>query len=229
MLNVKRRELVVPGELVAEGDYLLGEGLFRDGREIYSSVVGLVDIRGRKVRVIPLQGRYVPKPGDKVIGIVIDAFYYGWILDLNSPYTGTLFASDLLGRKVDFSREDLSEYLEAGDAVFVKVKEVDELMHVSLEADKWGMGKLKGGKLVEISSAKIPRVIGRGGSMISMLQGVSGCRLRVGQNGRVMVWGRDLKRVNAIVEALLMIEREAHTTGLTDRVREFLEKRIGGK
>jgi exosome complex RNA-binding protein Rrp4 len=39
-----------------------------------------------------------------------------------------------------------------------------------------------------------------------------------------MIWGDDQRMVNAVVEALLMIEREAHTSGLTDRVKQFLEK-----
>ncbi len=229
MLHVENRQLVVPGQFIAEGDYPVSEGVFREGDRVYSSVLGLADIRERKISVIPLQGRYIPKRGDRVIGVVIDAFYSGWTLDLNSPYTGKLFVSGLLDRKVDLDKEDISEYLEVGDTVSAEVVDVDELMNVLLEASDRGMGKITGGKLVEISPPKIPRVIGRKGSMISMLQKVSGCRINVGQNGRVMVWARDMERVSPVVEALLMIEREAHTSGLTDRVREFLEKSIGGE
>jgi exosome complex RNA-binding protein Rrp4 len=39
-----------------------------------------------------------------------------------------------------------------------------------------------------------------------------------------MVWGRDERMVDAVVEALFTIEREAHTSGLTDRIRLMLEK-----
>lgn len=65
--------------------------------------------------------------------------------------------------------------------------------------------------------------------MISTLQKVGGCKVRIGQNGRIMIWGHDPDKVQRVTEAILMIEREAHTSGLTDRVREFLEKSKGGK
>jgi exosome complex component RRP4 len=88
------------------------------------------------------------------------------------------------------------------------------------------MGRIEGGKLVEISPAKIPRVLGRKGSMLKVIESKTGCTLAVGQNGRIIVWGDDPRMVNLAVEAILMIEREAHTSGLTDRVALMLE---GGK
>lgn len=200
------------------------EGAFQEGRQVYASVVGLADLRGQNIRIIPLQGRYIPKQGDVIIGVVVDSHYSGWILDMNSPYTGNLFISDLLRRKVDLVREDISQYLEMGDVVIAKVKEIDERMRVQLEAGEPGMGRVEGGKLVEISPAKVPRVIGRKGSMLNTLQDVGECRLKVGQNGRIMIWGEDPHMINAVVEALLMIEREAHISGLTDRVHLMLEK-----
>lgn len=229
MINVENRQLVLPGELIAEGDYVVHEGAFREKDQIYSAVLGLTDIREKIIRVIALQGRYIPKRGDRVIGLVIDEFFSGWALDINSPYTGKLFVSGLLDRKVDLDREDISQYLSIGDVVMAEVDDVDELMRVTLRACDRDMGKMTDGKLVDISPAKTPRVIGRKGSMISTLQRAGDCRVRVGQNGRVMVWGPDPGKIGTVVEAILMIEREAHTSGLTDRVREFLEKDKGGK
>lgn len=230
MIHVQDRELVVPGQLIAEGSYRLQEGTFREGNQVYSAVVGLVDLRGKEIKVIPLQGRYIPSQGDLVVGVVIDSHYSGWILDLNSPYTGNLFVSDLLHRKVDLNREDISSYLSIGDVVVAMVKDVDERMRVLLETDAPDTGKVEGGELVEISPVKVPRVLGRKGSMLNTLQNVTGCRVSVGQNGRILIEGKDQRMVNTVVEALLMIEREAHTSGLTDRVRLLLEKAksVGG-
>ena len=224
MLHVQNRELVVPGQLIAEGDYRVYEGAFREDKQVYASVVGLADLRGQNIRIIPLQGRYIPKQGDVVIGVVVDSHHSGWILDINSPYTGNLFVSDLLRRKVDLVREDISQYLSMGDVVIAGVKDVNERMRVQLEASEPGMGRVEGGKLIEISPMKIPRVIGRKGSMLKTLQNVGECRIKVGQNGRIMVWGKNPRMTNAVIEALLMIEREAHTSGLTDRVHLMLEK-----
>jgi exosome complex component RRP4 len=224
MIPAEKRELVVPGDLIAEGKYRLREGVFREGERVYSSVVGLAELRGDVVRVIPLRGRYVPRVGDTVIGIVVDTHYSGWIVEINSPYTGNLLVSDFLGRKVDLFREDTSKYLNIKDVVALRVKEVDERMQTMLEAGRSGLGKIRGGKLVDISPAKIPRVLGKKGSMLEVLQRVGGCRLLVGRNGRIMVWGRDERMVDVVVEALFTIEREAHTSGLTDRIRLMLEK-----
>jgi exosome complex component RRP4 len=222
--ETQKRELVVPGQFIVEGKYKLREGVFREGERVYSSVVGLMEVRGDVVRVIPLRGRYLPKVGDVVIGIVVDMHYSGWIVDINSPYTGNLFVSDFLGRKVDLFREDVSKYLKIKDVAALRVRDVDERMQILLEAGKPGLGKIKGGKLLDISPAKIPRVLGKKGSMLEVLQKVGGCRLLVGRNGRIMVWGRDERMVDAVMGALLTIEREAHTSGLTDRIRLMLEK-----
>ncbi len=224
MMHVDERELVVPGQVLAEGDYKVGDGVFRSNDQICSSEVGLADKRGKTVRVIPLEGRYIPKEGDRVIGIVKESYYAGWILDISSPYEGNLSVSSLAGRKVDLDEEALEEFAEVGDVIEAKVQEVDELMDIRLDIGDNERGKISGGRLIEISPSKVPRVIGRKGSMISVLQKVGECTLSVGQNGRIMIWGDDQEKVNLVVEAVLMIEREAHTSGLTDRVREFLEK-----
>jgi exosome complex component RRP4 len=78
--------------------------------------------------------------------------------------------------------------------------------------------------VVEISAAKIPRLIGRKGSMISMLKRETGCQITVGQNGVVLVWGKSAENERVAVEAIYMVEREAHTRGLTDRIREMIAK-----
>ncbi len=224
MLFVENRELVVPGRLLAEGDYFAGEGTFLEGGKIFSAVIGLAEIREKSISVISLQGRYIPRRGDRVIGIVTDTHPFGWILDLNSPYTGNLMVSELVGRKVDVFREDIGKFLRIGDAVLAEVREVDERWRVQLTASERGMGRIRGGRLVEISPAKVPRVIGRKGSMLKVLEETSGCRLEVGLNGRILIRGRDLKKVNAVVEAILLIEREAHLSGLTDRIKAKLER-----
>lgn len=194
-------------------------------------MVGLAEVEERGVSVIALEGCYEPKMGDDVVGVVSDSHLYGWTVDINSPYMGDLFAQELLG-KVDVFKVELGAYLRVGDLIFAKIGEVSTLRKVKLLARGPGYGKLKGGRLVEITPVKTPRVIGKRGSMLSMIQTVTGCTLKVGQNGRVVIMSEEEEKVSAITEALRMIEREAHTSGLTDRVKAFLEERLkenGGK
>jgi exosome complex component RRP4 len=87
-----------------------------------------------------------------------------------------------------------------------------------------GLGKVTNGRVVEISAAKIPRLIGRKGSMIAMLKTMTNCQITVGQNGVVLVWGKTPENERLAVEAIYMIEREAHTRGLTDRIRDMINK-----
>jgi exosome complex component RRP4 len=229
VIHVQDRSLVVPGELLAEGDYRTGGGVYRDGKSVYSAVVGLASVGEREIRVVPLEGPYIPARGDSVIGIVVDIHYSGWTLDINSPYTGNLFISDFLHRKVDLTRDGPERYLRLGDVVLASVKDVDEKMRVLLETEGPRSGRITGGRMVEIAPVKIPRVLGKKGSMLDTLKRISGCRLIVGQNGRIVIHGEDQRAVDAVINAILKIEREAHTTGLTDRVRFLLEKEIGGR
>lgn len=223
-LHVGERELVVPGQLIADGEYKLGDGVFKDNEGVRASELGLVDKRDNRLRIIPLEGRYLPKEGDRVLGVVVDNYYAGWMVDINAPYEANLSVSSLVQRRVDLDEEALEEFMEVGNVVEAMVSEVDELMDIRLEVEEGMRGKISGGRLVEISPSKIPRVIGRKGSMVSVLQKYGKCTLSVGQNGRIMIWGDDREKVNLVVEAILKIEREAHTSGLTDRIREYLEK-----
>ncbi len=58
--------------------------------------------------------------------------------------------------------------------------------------------------------------------MINLLKRETNCDIFVGQNGRIWISGRD-DMANIAAGALLKIEQEAHTSGLTDRIKEFIE------
>ncbi|MBT3865620.1 hypothetical protein HOF78_00780 [Candidatus Woesearchaeota archaeon] len=86
-----------------------------------------------------------------------------------------------------------------------------------------GLRKISGGRIVEINSAKVPRVIGKQGSMISLLKDKTGCRIIVGQNGLVWVQGAPEHELVAI-DAINFINEKGHLQGLTDRVSGLLDK-----
>jgi len=84
------------------------------------------------------------------------------------------------------------------------------------------------GQLVEITATKIPRVIGRKGSMVSMIKRETGCQITIGQNGLILISGKTPEDERLAVMALHKIEEESHTSGLTDRVTEMLKKEKEG-
>ncbi|ADP77622.1 ribosomal RNA-processing protein RRP4 [Methanothermus fervidus DSM 2088] len=221
MLFVKERDIVVPGEKLAGNDYIAGRGTFIEEDKIYSSVVGLVSIKGKRIEVIPLQGKYIPKKNDSVIGKVVDVKFARWIVDIRSPYSAILPVSEV----IDKGKKNLEEIFGIGDTLFLKIIEVDEVKKVKLGLHEGGPIKLEGGTLAYITPSKVPRVIGRKGSMIKMLKKLTNCEILLGQNG--VIWVKGDKKMEEIVKrALEMIDREAHTSGLTDRVKEFIIRSI---
>src|SRR5665647_776010 len=132
----EKKQLVTPGEMLAEGDYLPGENTYVEAGKIYASRIGLVDSDNKKVNVVALRAFYVP--------------------------------------------------------------------------------------------TMIPRIIGRKGSMISMVKQETNCQIILGLNGVILVTGKTLEEEELAIFVIRKIEEESHTSGLTDRITELLkEKKIG--
>jgi exosome complex component RRP4 len=71
----------------------------------------------------------------------------------------------------------------------------------------------------ERKPTKVPRVIGKGNTMIDQIANLTKCRISVGMNGLVWLNDGDLRLA---VSALRRIEREAHTSGLTEKIKKML-------
>ncbi|HDZ36120.1 MAG TPA: RNA-binding protein [Thermococcus sp.] len=225
---VKSRELVVPGTLLAQGPFKNGRGTFREGNRIYSTVVGLVEVRGNTIRVIPLEGPYIPEVGDNVIGKIVDVRFSNWTVDIGAPYQAGLRVQDAVEERIDLAKTDLRRIFDIGDIIYAKIKAYNEINQIDLTTK--GMpfkgGPLRGGQLVEITPSKVPRLIGKGGSMINLIKKLTGTRIIVGQNGWVWVSGKNEELEKLAIDAILKVNRESHTQGLTDRVKELLMTRL---
>ena len=222
MIFVEDKEIVIPGDILSDEEYHSGRGTFKENDKVCSSLVGLVAIRDKKISVIPLQSKYIPKRGDVVIGEVTDIRFSMWNLDINSPYSGFLPASDVFGKE----KRELNRTFDVGDVLFLRVVDVDEVKKVKLGLKGRGLGKFRGGILINITPTKVPRLIGKKGSMINMIKDETRCEVIVGQNG--VVWVKGEPAMERVAEKVInMIEEQAHTSGLTDRVREMLGKLFG--
>ena len=221
---VERKQIVVPGEKLAEGmDVLPSYGTIRRGENIYSIKFGMVDIKDERIiKVIPLSGVYIPSNGDTIIGRVADIGFAGWQIDIASPYTANLPVGEFMHERVDLLKADLSRYLDIGDIIYAKVINVtkSKIVQLSMKAD--GTRKLIGGRVIRITPSKVPRLIGKKGSMIKIIKDATKCNIIVGQNGYVWIKGSPEAEFRAL-EAIYKIERESHTSGLTDRIKNMLE------
>ncbi len=122
---------------------------------------------------------------------------------------------------IDLEEDDLRDYYEVGDAIVVKVTNVTEGMDVNLSMMDRRCKKLHGGRVIEIAPSKVPRVIGKQGTMVKQIKNETGTNIIVGQNGRVWIQGEN---ANLAARAVKKVEEEAHLDGLTDRIAEFLEE-----
>lgn len=225
----ERKQLVTPGDLIAENDYRAGENTYRENEKIYATRVGLVDYEERRVSVVALKAFYIPAIGDTVIGKVVEAGMSGWTIDIRAPYPARLRASDALGRPFRPQRDDLPSIFDVGDLVIAKIVAYDRTRDPLLTIIEPSLGKITRGQIVEITPTKIPRVIGKKGSMITMLKQETGCQITIGQNGLVLVSGRKPEDERLAIMAIRKIDQEAHTSGLTDRVTEMIRKEKGEK
>jgi len=222
----EKKQLVAPGELLAEGTYFPGENTYREGDKVYASRIGLADSVANKLIVVPLKGCYIPRVDDFVIGRVVDIAMSGWIVDISAPYPALLPLSETPASRGMAARKDLTKIFNVGDLVMAEVIAFDRTRDPLLTIRGRGLGKVSSGRVVHISPTKIPRLIGRKGSMISLLKKRTNCEIIVGQNGTVLVSGRQPKNEQVAVEAMFMIEREAHTRGLTDRVSAMMDREL---
>ena len=211
-------EVVLPGQLLSDNGKRSGEGTYSIGGKVYAAQIGFGIVKNNKVTVIPFKGAYKPAPGDRVIGIVSDVKPNGFEVDLGRHLTGIIRVPD--------RAEVKSMNLKVGDVIYVKVRE-SGLSGVILERST-RIKKFESGLLIQIHPVKIPRLIGKKGSMISMVKKLTGCDIVTGKNGLIVINGPSPKHEFAAMKAIQLIDQEAHTSGLTERVekliKELLEK-----
>ena len=162
--------------------------------------------------VIQLEGRWKPRPGDVVVGIVERVGRNGvYGISLTGAVDGLLIQD-----KYDNAR------FAVGDVIEAEIRDVEHKRLAVLERPKL----LRAGSLMQIKAVRVPRLIGKANTMITQIIELTGCNIIVGRNG--LVWMRG-SNVAAATAAVLTVEREAHTSGLTERIKSMLEKMNGNE
>jgi exosome complex component RRP4 len=219
----QKREVVVPGQLLAEGRYRSSFGTYEEGGKIYSSLMGLAELRGNTVKVVALEGAYIPREGDLVIGVITLVAGNNWKVDIGGPYGASLHANNALRRPYS---DDISQYMDTGDVISAEVSTFDRQTGPFLSMKGRGLEVLEGGMILHVSPAKIPRIIGRRGSMINMINDHLRIESVVGQNGRIWIKTPEVRKLRLAIKAFRMIEAQAHTSNLTDRVNKMLTEAL---
>lgn len=218
----EKKELVLPGDFLCEKvGRKVYSGAYSEGEKVFAKVFGISRIGENEVLVIPLAGVYIPKIGDNIIGTVTSVEISGWMVDINSPYVAFLPLSEGVRGFVDTARTDLSSFFDVDDIIFCTISKVTKNKTIQVSMGDIGSRKLYGGVVIKISPNKIPRIIGKGGSMISIIKEKTNCEIYTGRNGMVWIIGENKAKA---IEAILTIEKESHMVGLTEKIEKLLSE-----
>jgi exosome complex component RRP4 len=216
-----RRTIVIPGQILGDTtSKRAGKGTFIENGKILSQLLGVLNEYGNNIQVVPVKGRYDPVEGDFIIGIVEEAMQSSWLVDINAPSPALLHQNEVPWN-VDFG--DTERYLNKGDSIMAKVLSVDDQKKLQITLNDRNLYKIKGGYITEVEPTRVPRIIGKKGSMIAIIKKYIRCRIFVGQNGRIWIDG-DTDAIEKVLNIIQIIEEESTTYGLTNRIESLLKK-----
>ena len=212
------RLIVVPGEVIFQGeDYLPGEGTEKRGDEIVAVRYGLAEETKNLVKVIPLTGVYIPRRGNVVIGKIEMITSNGWVIDIGTAENAFLSIMEV-PRYVN--KDDMKSVFDIGEMVAAKIYSIGG-RGIDLTTRLKELGKLERGIIIEINPNKVPRVIGKEGSMISLIKDETKCRITVGQNGLIWISGSKVEDELFAKKAILYVAENSLMSGLTDEMKNW--------
>src|SRR5215210_8482471 len=116
----------------------------------------------------------------------------------------------------------MTKHFAIGDMITARIIAFDRTRDPMLTVQDRDLGKIPRGELLGISATRVPRLIGKRGSMIQTIEQATQTRVLIGQNGIVVVTGRSPEGVNFAVRAIRMVEDEANIANLTQRIKALL-------
>lgn len=197
------KKLVLPGEVLTERPMRMEHTIVDNGKTC-STIIGLFDDETNSL--IPVEGLWYPRPGEKIVGIIEEAKLNTYTVSLNAPYKGIIISKYTEGNIVN------------GDIIEATVKDLDKTGTIVLIRPR----VLYGGKVVSVKPSKIPRILGKDNTMIKQLSDGTKSSISVGMNGLVWLKGGD---IDLATDAIVRIQEEAHVPGLTERINVMLSER----
>jgi len=142
------------------------------------------------------------------------------LVDINAAYPALLHVNEV---PWDIEFGETERYLNKGDSIMAKVLQVDQEKKLQITLKDRNLYKIKGGYISYVEPSKVPRIIGKKGSMISLLKKYTKCRIFVGQNGRIWIDG-DEAGIKKVINTIKLIEDESLSYGLTNKIEDLLKK-----
>ena len=218
-----KKRYVLPGDFITTAPLRLQGNVVLEGKRVIATTIGLSDVSTDNVRVISLTGIYMPKIDDLIIGTITSIAGNSWFANINSCYQGMLLGQDVFGRGSYPTKSEMEERLAKGDIIYAKIANSDRQREPLISIADQSLGKIDSGELVKISPTKIPRLIGKHGSMIQTIEGSTNATITVGQNGLIVVSCDETNGLLKALAAIRMVDEQAHLVNLTDKVKKMLE------
>lgn len=213
----------MPGETIVQGDdFLPGDGTRREGQNILANRYGLAEVSNKLVKIIPLSGAYIPKRGNVVIGTVSNITFKGWLINYGGSNEGFLNVSEV-PRYI--GKGELRDCFDFGDVIYASIWGTDG-GNLDLSVKQRGFGRLEGGQLVKVNPNKVPRIIGKEGSMINLIINATDCDVVVAHNGVVWLASDNMDNETKAKQIVEFICENSAVPGLTERVEKFIKEEL---
>ena len=217
---MSERKVVIPGEVIEKGnDFLPGEGTEKRGEEIVALRYGLAEESNRLVKVIPLSGVYHPRRGNVIIGKVEMLTFNGWVINIGTAENAFLSLTEV-PRFVN--KDGLDEIMDIGDMSVVKIVGINK-RGIDVTIKSRGLGRIDEGLIVSVNPNKVPRIIGKEGSMINLIKDETKCNITVGQNGLIWIKGDKIEDELYAKKAILFVTEKSFASGLTEEVQKWFK------
>ena len=217
---MSQNQSVLPGDVIATGDYRPDQNVTLDGDKLISTKIGFSETKGNSISVIPITGFYVPNADDLVVGKIVSHNALSWEVNINSFYPGILLASDIFGKDYSPSRDDLSLKLNIGDVVLARVTNMgsrDPLITISGE----NLGRIDAGELIKISSTTIPYLTD---SIIETIESSTHVTLTVGKNGLIILKCDNSTGLTKAIKSIKMIDMIRDNDSIEEKIKNFLDE-----
>ena len=215
---------VLPGDVISNGSSSLKQNVILEGDKLVSTTIGFTEINDGAVDVIALTGLYISAVDDLVIGKIVSHNALSWEVDINSSYRAMLPASDIFGKDYSPSRDDLSLKLIIGDIVLARIVNSDSRRPL-ITINGQNLGKIDDGELIKISPAKVPRLIGKHGSMIQSIEESTGASITIGQNGWVIFKSDNPISLKNAIASIKMADLILHDDNLEEKIQNMLDEK----
>ncbi|HIQ13202.1 MAG TPA: hypothetical protein EYH44_02300 [Thermoprotei archaeon] len=228
----RNEKIVIPGEGIGNIHYKGREEgfIYKIKRGVsVSTHLGVANISNKRIDIIPYKYIYVPKIGDYVIGFIVGYAPNGWIVEIGSYVKGFLPANDVIkNEKFDPKKVDLDKYLKLGDLVGAIIQDVNKFSNILLTINSSKenintkhLGKLTNYFIIKVHTTKLPRIIGKKGSMIKIIKKKIDGDIIIAQNGVILYKGsyENFKLLKSILQIII---KYTYASGLTGKIAEML-------